>query len=395
MATVTVNYSKYEARGQTRWVYSFYIPTKYATNGKPQKVKKSGFVTRKSATEHYRANYGWIESDRPDEKPIDESYTFDQLVDTYEAEYSGQASWEKSKRFIVGKLKRDFDNIQLFRITMHSIKVYRNQLKTIPNGHGNLLSVATVNRYMACLRHMLAVAVDNRMLDKNPFLDTSEVRGGTKKKSLIDKPTRRERYLSQDEIESFLEVCDKGGAVYTHVKDFFVIAVHTGMDRGEILDMVWERIDFDKQTLYCPPVKTRPEAHIPMSGELVEYLKEIRKRRITKYVVSDSNGQQVRDFRTAFLAICRKARIHDFRVKDLRHTFATHFAKRTGDLATLQRILRHTTPRMTARYVHICQEHQASQMQKMNGLTSKSSTTLAIVSDSGSKKDAVKTHKPL
>jgi integrase len=398
MASVTVNYRKYEAQGQTRWEYTFYIPKKYSTKENkegeriPQKVKKSGFRTRKVAQEHFKANYGWLERDRPDEKPIDEHYTFDQLVADYEAEYSGQAAWEKSKRFIVQKLKRDFGNVPLSSITLHSIKEYKNQLKTIPNRFGNTLAAATVNRYLACLRHMLAVAVDNRKLARNPFLDTQEQKGGTKKKSLMDRANVRERCLSAEEIERFLAVCDKEGDVYSHVKDFFMIAVHTGMDKGEILNLTWDQIDFEGKTIYCPEVKTRPPAHIPMSDELADYLKEIRHRKVTKYVVVDSDGKQVHDFRTAFLAVCRKAKIYDFRVKDLMHTFATHFAMRTGDLATLQYILRHTTPRMTARYVHLCQKHKAAQVQKMNGLTSKSRTNVELPANFPTKKGDNKNH---
>jgi len=386
MATVTVNYSKYEARGQTRWVYTFYIPTKYSINGGPQKVRKSGFATRKSAQEHFKANYGWIELDRPDEKPIDEHYTFDELVVAYEAEYSSQASWDKSKRYLVEKLKQDFDNIPLSHITMHSIKAYKNQLRSTPNKYGNIPSVATVNRYMACLRHMLAVAVDNRKLGRNPFLDTHEEKGGTKKRSLQEEENARERYLSAEEIKRFMETCDREGQFYSIVKDFFVIAVHTGMDKGEILNLVWEQIDLENQTLYCPKVKTRKDAHIPMSGELVDHLKEIRRRKVTKYVVVDRKGKPVREFRKKWKTICRKARIHNFRVKDLRHTFASHFAMRTGDLATLQYILRHTTPRMTARYVHLCQKHKAAQVQKMNGLTSESRTNIGTLRGSDNKK---------
>ena len=86
---------------------------------------------------------------------------------------------------------------------------------------------------------MLAVAVDNRKLGMNPFLATQETKGGTKKKSLQDKEKSRNRWLSEEEIESFLETCDKEGPFYSVVKDYFIVAIHTGMDRKEILNIVF------------------------------------------------------------------------------------------------------------------------------------------------------------
>ena len=54
-----------------------------------------------------------------------------------------------------------------------------------------------------------------------------------------------------------------------------------------------------------------------------------------------------------FNAAVRRAGIEDFHFHDLRHTFASHFVMRGGDLTTLQEILGHTTLTMTMKYVHL------------------------------------------
>jgi site-specific recombinase XerC len=51
------------------------------------------------------------------------------------------------------------------------------------------------------------------------------------------------------------------------------------------------------------------------------------------------------------------AKIDDFHVHDLRHTFASHFIMATGDLVALQKILGHKTLAMTMRYAHLAQAH--------------------------------------
>lgn len=67
--------------------------------------------------------------------------------------------------------------------------------------------------------------------------------------------------------------------------------------------------------------------------------------------------------RRYFGTALREAKIFGFRFHDLRHTFASHFIMRTGDLPTLQEILGHHSPQMTQRYAHLAKGHLASEMQ--------------------------------
>ena len=53
-----------------------------------------------------------------------------------------------------------------------------------------------------------------------------------------------------------------------------------------------------------------------------------------------------------------------FHFHDLRHTFASHFLKRTGDLKALQEILGHEHITTTMRYVHFLPGHLKDAMNK-------------------------------
>ncbi len=66
--------------------------------------------------------------------------------------------------------------------------------------------------------------------------------------------------------------------------------------------------------------------------------------------------------RRYFATALKASRIDSFRFHDLRHTFASHFAMRTGDLPTLQQLLGHASIQMTLRYAHLSDTHMAEKM---------------------------------
>src|SRR5687768_9405038 len=55
----------------------------------------------------------------------------------------------------------------------------------------------------------------------------------------------------------------------------------------------------------------------------------------------------------AFNHALERARITDFRVHDLRHSFASHLLMAGSDLATVSRLMGHASLAMTMRYAHL------------------------------------------
>ncbi len=80
-------------------------------------------------------------------------------------------------------------------------------------------------------------------------------------------------------------------------------------------------------------------------------------------------SDRVKNVRTSFQAALKLADIDDFKFHDLRHTFASHFIMRGGNLKDLQEILDHKSMTMTLRYAHLTQEHKKKAVNLLNGLT--------------------------
>lgn len=75
----------------------------------------------------------------------------------------------------------------------------------------------------------------------------------------------------------------------------------------------------------------------------------------------------VSDVKKAWRQALRRARIDDFRFHDLRHTFASHFAMKGGNISALAKILGHASPKMTLdRYAHLSPEFIAEQRAVMD-----------------------------
>jgi len=81
--------------------------------------------------------------------------------------------------------------------------------------------------------------------------------------------------------------------------------------------------------------------------------------------------------KNGFSSALRKAGITDFRFHDLRHTFASHFVMRGGDLKTLQEILGHSDIKTTMRYAHLSKAHKAKAINLVCGLTSWSKSSMS------------------
>ena len=150
-----------------------------------------------------------------------------------------------------------------------------------------------------------------------------------------------------------------------------VIALNTGMRKGEILGLCWDRIDFEQKMITVSRTysrhglqentKTKLIRRVPMNPELETILKYLqRNQRCPKFVFTEKDGSPIRpdhfsdrQFKNALkLAGVRTVRFHD-----LRHTYASQFVMNGGDMYALSSILGHTDIEMTKRYAHLSSEY--------------------------------------
>jgi len=77
-------------------------------------------------------------------------------------------------------------------------------------------------------------------------------------------------------------------------------------------------------------------------------------------------NKPLKDIRTAFNNSCKRASIKNITFHTLRHTFATRLVLAGVDLATVSKLLGHSSIQMTMRYAHPTPEALKNAVSKLN-----------------------------
>ena len=131
---------------------------------------------------------------------------------------------------------------------------------------------------------------------------------------------------------------------YPAIKMRVLLALATGLRRGDIDSLKISDIDFEKNGISTTSKKTKKcMASRPVSAEVMSEL--------SKYVCNLDVGQE-KLFRTKFgyrkwRKICLEAGLADLKFHDLRKTFCSLLAQNGVSTAVTQRLLEHSSPNLT------------------------------------------------
>lgn len=243
-----------------------------------------------------------------------------------------------------------FGHLALSEITTELVSEYRNRrLQEV--------KPATVYQELSLMRRMFNVARREwKWVKENPVADLSFSVGNS---------NARDRWLTLEEERRLLECSERP----VWLRPLLVVALHTGMRKGEILRLRWQDIDFGRKILIVHKSKNGQKRGIPMSEVLTETL--LKRKQETKII--DISGRVFpiadRSLRVAYAKALEKAGIEEFRFHDLRHTFATRLVQAGVDLYRVQRLLGHKSIVVTMRYSHHFPESLRSSVEVLDGLS--------------------------
>lgn len=169
------------------------------------------------------------------------------------------------------------------------------------------------------------------------------------------KPAPKDRWLTEPEIDRLLAV-----DCAFHVKLAIHLMLSTAGRVGAILDLKWERVDFERGQVNLRVDGTGPRkgrAVVPMNAGLRGVLSQARQIAATEFVV-EWNNAQVQSIKTGFKAAVTAAGLTGVTPHALRHTAAVHLAAAGVSMERISQYLGHSNTSVTERvYARFAPEH--------------------------------------
>ncbi|MES0385029.1 MAG: tyrosine-type recombinase/integrase [Hyphomicrobium sp.] len=263
-----------------------------------------------------------------------------------------------NKDSYVKRLTAYFGRKPLTAITRKSITHYI-QTRSI------ISSNVTINRELSCLRHVFNYAITIGQVETNPV---GGVRFLPERKTPLKIPSQRE-------VDAYLAHCNKHDPL---LYDISVIAINTGLRRGDVLKIQGDDIDIERRQLLVSVSKTRAELYIPLNAPafavlkrrklyaaaLVTFLNSIEKKTTLAtdaggYIfpgrhVLDGGGRaaNLADFGKRYKTACSKAAFR-WAFRFFRHFFASEILNAGANVRTAQVLLGHSRVTTTERYLAV------------------------------------------
>ncbi len=251
--------------------------------------------------------------------------------------------------------------LQLSEVTPAVLAECRDKLLIEPSSKGKARKNNTVIRYLASISIVLEYCVKEWLwLPQNPARSIKKPRVGKGKT----------RFFDQEEIQRIRDLC--GACDSPHLLPIFILALHSGMRKGEVLSLRWENIDFREREIHLPTSKNGEPRDIPMTEEVFKILSELAKAKqmdIGGLVFpSPSNPQKPIDIKSTWERVLKKAGIEDATFHTIRHTACSYLAQIGVPPILIARIVGHKDSRTTDRYTHAVKSHVREAIGKLETL---------------------------
>jgi integrase len=159
------------------------------------------------------------------------------------------------------------------------------------------------------------------------------------------RPPPRDRYLTRAEYERLLAECET-----PHLKLFVVLALATAARREALLQLTWDRVDFERGLigLGTGEARRKGRATVPMTGPARQAL-ELAHQARTSPTVIEYGGEGVATVRMALKRAAARAGVPWVTPHVFRHTAAVWMAEAGVPMPEIAAYLGHSDSRTTER----------------------------------------------
>ena len=162
----------------------------------------------------------------------------------------------------------------------------------------------------------------------------------------VEKPspeTERDRVLTDKELKLVWRAADQTNTPFGSMVKLLIL---TGQRRGEVANMTWEEIDFEKRlwTLPRERVKNNRRHEVPLSPEAITVLKQVP-RIGDRFVFTTDGKVAASDFgkKKRQLTALLPSNMPSFTLHDFRRSAASGMASLGISLPVIEKVLNHTS----------------------------------------------------
>ena len=260
-------------------------------------------------------------------------------------------------------------NIPLGKLTGQDVQQWVNQISRKSPASGNPISPKSVRNVLLVLRPALDRAVDLHFIQENPAA-----------RVVLPKRERFHPKVYADADIRKMLIAAHGTDLYFPL----MLALFTGMRRGELIALRWQDVDFQGKKLYVRhsivsvqgvpemkgPKTESGKREIALSDRIIDLLKEQFDRfPRSEYVVCQKNGQPFSPdaFSRKFQRFLSRNHLPHFRLHDLRHASATLMIEHGVDIKTVQSRLGHSDISTTLNiYSHMTEQMNRNAADKLD-----------------------------
>lgn len=274
-------------------------------------------------------------------------------------------------------------------ITPWVIERWRNDALHPRNADARPLKPVSVNRVVTALKAALSKAVEWGVIESHPLAKVKPLKVDDKGKV---------RYLSEDEEARLRAALDRreatiraerknangwrsvrgypllddmtGKRFADHIRPLVLLALNTGMRRGELFALTWGCVDLAGRflTVAGETAKSGKTRHVPLNDEAFGVLVAWRNQTEGGDLVFPSpvTGNRLDNINSAWEGVLSDAGVTGFRFHDCRHHFASRLVMAGVPLNTVRELLGHSSIEMTLRYAHLAPENKIAAVALLN-----------------------------
>jgi site-specific recombinase XerD len=248
----------------------------------------------------------------------------------------------------VGIYRRSLDGLVRLVGDKHLAEINQRDVDLFKSRRLSEVKRVTVNIELRTLRSAFYTATRWEFITANPFKQVRLCH-------LEDVPPT---FLTVEDFQSLLPMIHA-----EWLRDLIIVAVLTGMRRGEILNLKWECVDLAKRIIKIQSsgnfrTKLGKRRSIPINHQVVSILERWLNIRQGEYVFQE-NGSRLKDRRVSnyFKRCVRRAGLDEsLHFHSLRHSFASWLVQGNVSLYRVQKLLGHSNIKVTEIYSHLLPE---------------------------------------